>query len=167
MKQNYQNPQGEDQKKGKMECIEYKLQWKVLLFGSVYKHDATLQLHMPRLFSRVNLSWPSDRTWQDISHVFKNRNAYDNKATFWLGQLPQSSLHSHHSLTFNYNKDPAYIMEVHKIFYLTFICNIFSLGDIAKESQGKDPELLVVAVTKQHQKFPHCSFKYRLLQLLR
>lgn len=52
-------------------------------------------------------------------------------------------------------------------FFLTFIWIIFPLGAIGKESQGKDPELLSVAITRQHWKFPCCSVKRRLLRLLR
>lgn len=62
-----------------MECIECQLQWKVLLLGSVCKHDSTLQHHVP---SAVLQSHQSPVTeYGKTSHIYElnNYNAADNR----------------------------------------------------------------------------------------
>lgn len=168
MKQNYQNPQGEDKKNGNTECIECQLQWKVLLLGSVCKHDTTLQHHVSRAILQSHHS--------PVMEYEKTFHTYLGLITVMLVTTEQPSdctnCHSHHythhSLIFNDNRVPAYCVGVHQIIYLIFIyMEYFSPSQCRQRKSGKGPWTALVTVTKQYWNSPCCSIKCRLLWLLK
>lgn len=130
MKQNYQNPQGEDKKKRNMECIECQLQWMVLLLGLVCKHDSALQHYVPSVILQSHHSPVME--YDKTSHMYLSLTAM---LVTTEQHQPQSSLHS--SVIFNDNWIPAYFVGVHKIIYLMFIWNTFSPLQCRQRKSGK------------------------------